>query len=78
MQLVLVGHVHPDAPGIQQVQQDALVSQVGTGGIAKGIAAAAIALLQHLAHVAGILMAEAQLAPDATVDIFRQRLSHLH
>ena len=46
--------------------------------IAERIARAAIALRQHLLHVAVVLAGEAQFGTDALVHVLRHRLRHLH
>src|SRR5262249_32224758 len=53
------------------------VGEVGAGGVAEGVAAAAIALLEHRLGVARLLGGKAQFAADALVDVFGQRLGHL-
>ena len=52
-------------------------SRLRAGRIAERIAAAAIALRQHLLHVAGVLGGEAEFGADALVDVFGHRLGHL-
>ena len=59
-------------------QELRLVFELRAGRIAEGIARAAIALGEHLLHVAVILGGETQLGADALMGIFRHRLGHLH
>src|SRR3546814_13732562 len=61
MELVLVAELHPDLAGIEEAEKLVLVLQVRAGGIAEGVAAAAVALLEHLLHVAIVLGGEAEL-----------------
>src|SRR3546814_19120296 len=53
------------------------IFQLRAGRVAEGVARAAIALAEHGIEVAGVLVAEAELAPDPLVDILGQRLGHL-
>ncbi len=69
--------VMPISSALQQRQQLLLVGEVGAGGIAEGIAAAAIALRKHRVVVARLLGGEAQFAADALVDVFGEGLGHL-
>src|SRR6185437_15427076 len=48
-----------------------LVAAIGAGRIAEGIAAAAIALVEHGVEIARLLAGEAELAADALVQVFR-------
>src|ERR1043166_5342375 len=63
-ELVLLAHHDAAALGAQEREQAVLVREVGAGGIAEGIARAAIALLQELRHLAGVLVGEAELGAD--------------
>ena len=54
-----------------------LVGEVRAGGVAEAVARAAIALLEQLAHVARVLVAEAELGADPAVDVLGQRLGQL-
>ena len=78
VELVLVGERDADLLGVQERQDLALVGEVRAGGIAEGIAAAAIALLQQRLDVARLVGGEAQLGADALVGLFGHRLRHLH
>src|SRR5579883_1964392 len=44
VELVFVGHLDADAAGAEQVEEARLVGEVGAGGVAEGVARAAIAL----------------------------------
>ena len=61
----------------QQLQQRRLVGEVRAGRVAEAVARAAIALLEQLAHVARIVVAEAELGADLAVDVLGQRLGQL-
>src|SRR5690348_13320181 len=77
VELVFFRERDADVVGAQQCQELALVGEVGAGGVAKGVAAAAIALLQDRFGVAGLVGGEAQFAADALVDVFGEGLGHL-
>src|SRR5216683_8281313 len=64
-ELVLLAEGDADLVGAQQRQQLLLVAEIGTGGVAEGIAAAAIALVEHGVEIARLLGGEAELAADA-------------
>src|SRR3546814_8352465 len=74
VELGLVGQHHAHLRRLQQAQELLLVLQLRAGRIAEGIARPAVALAEHGIEVAGILMAEAELAPDPFMDVLRQRL----
>ena len=61
----------------QQLQQGRLVGEVRAGRVAEAVARAAIALLEQLAHVARVVVAEAELGADLAVDVLGQRLGQL-
>ena len=48
VELVLVGQLDADPRGVEQREQLALVGEVGAGGVAEGVARAAVALLEQL------------------------------
>src|SRR3546814_17451147 len=77
VELVLVGQHDADLRRLEQAQELLLVLQLRAGRVAEGVARAAIALAEHGIEVAGVLVAEAELAPDPLVDILGQRLGHL-
>src|SRR5260221_13283452 len=77
VELVLLAEGDAHLVGAQQRKQLFLVAEIGTGGIAEGIAAAAIALVEHSVEIARLLGGEAELAADALVEIFGHRLGHL-
>src|SRR3546814_16080070 len=77
MELVLVAELHPDLAGIEEAEKLVLVLQVRAGGIAEGVAAAAVALLEHLLHVAIVLGGEAELGAAPLVHVFGHGLGHL-
>ena len=62
--------VHADAVGAEEGEQGGLVFQFGAGRVAEAVAAAAVALGEHLLHVAIVLGGIAQLGADALVGIF--------
>src|SRR6185437_13077722 len=77
IELVLLGEHDADLVGAQQREKLFLVAEIGAGRIAEGIAAAAIALVEHGVEIARLLAGEAELAADALVQVFRHRLGHL-
>ncbi len=67
MELVGLAHDDADARSVQQVEDLALVGEIGAAEIAEGIARAAIALAKELIDVAGVLvcdMSSAVRTPD--------------
>src|SRR3546814_6179897 len=64
VELVLVGQHDADLRRLEQAQELLLVPQLRAGRVAEGVARAAIALAEHGIEVAGVLVAEAELAPD--------------
>src|SRR3546814_20100471 len=66
-----------DLRRLEQAQELLLVLQLRAGRVAEGVARAAIALAEHGIEVAGVLVAEAETAPDPLVDILGQRPGHL-
>jgi SAM-dependent methyltransferase len=77
-QLVLVAHANPDAIRPQKVQEHLLVGQVGAGRVAEGEAAAAVALLEELLHLARVLSGDVEIRPHLLVDVLGQPLRRLH
>src|SRR5438270_856712 len=77
IELVFLAEADADLLGMQQLQQLLLVGEVRAGRVAEGIAAAAIALRQHLVVVARLFGGEAQFAADALVRVFGEGLGHL-
>src|SRR5688500_6420347 len=67
IELILLGQRDTDAVRLEQAEELLLVGEIGARGIAEGVAAAAVALVQHLVHRAGVLGGEAELAADAFV-----------
>ena len=53
--------------GLQQREQLGLVFEVGTGGIAKRIARAAILLMEEVADVRGVVAGDSQLLANLLV-----------
>src|SRR4051812_18205988 len=76
-ELVLVGQLDADPGGTQQLQQRRLIGEVGAGRVAEAVARAAVALLEQLAHLPGVVVAEPELGPDLAVDVLGQGLSQL-
>src|SRR5262245_42580199 len=64
VELVLLAQGDADLLRPQQLQQLPLVAEIGAGRVAEGVAAAAIALVQHGVEVARLLGGEAELAAD--------------
>src|ERR1700730_10793357 len=60
VELVFLGERQANLLGVEQRQQLALVGEGGTSGIAEGVAAAAIALLQQRLDVARLVGDETQ------------------
>src|SRR6185312_12964959 len=77
VELVFLAELDADRLGAEQRQELGLVGEVRAGRIAERVAAAAIALRQHLVVVARLLSRETELAADALVDVFGERLGHL-
>src|SRR5688572_14021665 len=63
-----------DRFGLEELRDEGPVFEVGARGVAEGIAAAAVALLEDLLRVRRILRPESQLLPHPLVPEFRQRL----
>src|SRR5579872_5055124 len=78
IELILLGEAHPDRFRLKERQELALVGEVGTGGIAEGIAAAAIGLAQHLLDVARFLAGKTEFGTDALMDEFVHYFGRLH
>lgn len=55
----LFGQRDADAVGLEELEQFALLLQVGTGGVAETVAAAAIVLLEEFADVVGVFACDA-------------------
>src|SRR4051794_31470127 len=80
--LVLVARllraVEPDAAAVEQLEHTDVVLEIGTGGIAPRVAAAAVLLAEEPGERGAVLIGEAPLLTDTAMPVLRQRLRHLH
>src|SRR5882724_4069174 len=72
-----LGEPESDLRRIQQVEEDALVGEIGTGGVSERHAEAAIARLEPVFHGGTRRIREAPLGAQSGVEHLGQRLGHL-
>src|SRR3954454_18094310 len=76
-QLELLGQGHADAFGLEDLDDLGAVLKVRAGRVTEGVAAGAVADLEHPVEFRGVLAAEPELGPDPGVPVLREGLGEL-